>query len=303
MKSKIICVGMMFLASHLIAQSPFPFGESSATWTYWTNQGLGASTDLSQYTLFYSGQDTLINNQIYAILIEGRGSIKEGEENALFFLREENQKIFFFDSNEGEKLLYDFSDLKVGDSLFDKGFFNASEMDIVSKVDTITLSNGTPRKRYTIHEGYSYLIEGIGSNLELFPFTYQLAEYTAGIICHRINEEDIYINENSNFFNGECFLVSSLNDKLSPQTNVTIYPNPIKKSEGMNILLSPKILDGSELTGHIYAVSGEKIQQFIINNSKQNIRIKNIPNGLYFLTIHKRGYLAPITNHKIVVIE
>ena len=293
-----LCIIIVISNFNGFGQSLFPFGKNKATWTFWFDLGMNTSIDFHQYTLFYSGKDSLINNKSYAVVLEGRGEIKMDKINTIYFFREENKKLFLYDEKEGEDvLIYDFSNLNIGDNLKEKGFLGASSIDFVTAIDTIELSDGTKRKRYTIFEGYSYLIEGVGSTLELLPFIYHPAEYTAGLICHQVDEKEIYLSEG-----GECFLVTATKDNLINQLDIAIFPNPVKESSSIIIKIPSSYQNNSPIIGKVYSISGEEIKQFILTN-KESIRLNNIAPGFYLIRLNTKESPYSFFTKKLVVLK
>ena len=295
-----LCIIIVISNFNGFAQSLFPFGNNKATWTYWTQLSphAGGSFEPSYYTLFYSGKDSLINNKNYAIVIKDREEIKVDKINTIYFFREENKKVFLYDDKEEEDvLIYDFSNLNIGDNLKEKGFLGAGSIDFVTAIDTIRLSDGTKRKRYTIWGDYSYLIEGVGSTLEFLPSIYHVSEYTAGIICHRVDEKELYLPEGE-----ECFLVTATKDNLINQLDIEIYPNPAKESSSIIIKIPSSYQNNSPIIGKIYTISGREVKRFIIKN-KETIHLNNLAPGFYLIRLNTKESPYSFFTKKLVVLK
>jgi hypothetical protein len=100
-------------------------------------------------------------------------------------LREENAKFYaVFGNQTQEQLLYDF-DLNVGDIVY----FN-SPYQVVDSITTFKFGNETRKKFHLSGQKYmarySYLLEGIGSEVGISP-DYNLFEGGKSLICYRQN--------------------------------------------------------------------------------------------------------------------
>ena len=77
----------------------------------------------------------------------------------------------------------------------------------------------------------------------------------------------------------DCFAVSSLNVNDFESSNIYVYPNPV--SEKLNL----EIPDLSKGEIEIYNLFGQKVLDNIITTGSEQINVKYLENGLYFIRI------------------
>lgn len=293
-----------FLYTYSFGQTLFPFDQNEASWTYWVDRGIMSTEDTYTYSLLFQGNDTLINGNVYAIV---KSAIKYNEqevsEGEVFLLREVNKMLFLYDS-AGDILIYDFSNLNIGDKLLEKNFISAFPQDTISQKDSIQLLDGSKRQRYTVSSGgdcFSYLIEGIGSTREFVPNLYGCAEYMAGLICHSVNGQTLY--EDSLFLDNEdCFVITSTNHVTYKETiEIFISPNPVWTSK-VNIHITPlNNIFHTKLSVVLYSALGEKLSEYSIAGLNTSIDVSSLSRGIYWLVFYSEK--TPIKSEKLILID
>ncbi len=246
------------------------------------------------------GSDTLINNKVYAKVIETTIGNHDSVPYSYIigFLREEenHKKVYSLLSyldDSTEVLLYDFTikkdsifnssyerlyHLPDGDEIIKYTFYSSQVIDIDS-----VLYQEIKRLRIKFLDFRANLIddipiqdtvewiEGIGSNKGLLNYPYG----DFNLLCFKQNDELIYNNK----FGLDCNYSGPVNKiKLYELKEISIYPNPIKKGETLNICSSSLI--NSVL---IYKVSGELVGQFFPKNTQCQIHLNNLKYGFYVM--------------------
>lgn len=208
---------------------PFPTDEAE-----WTTLNITSAHDLNQLFSndhYRSGGDTLIDNYSFTKLFKSIGKFYN-EDNKIYVgaYRSVNNQILFVAKDSVEvQMLYDF-DIEPGWILSRMNFW-ADICNLTDSIpgcfyfqletiDTITLSDQIPRRRYnfffkessgqegTYHHSW---IEGIGSTLGFFPdpanFYSQLypvdISYSNYLLCHQQDGQLLYTD--STYYKGRCY--------------------------------------------------------------------------------------------------
>ena len=193
-----------------------------------------------------------------------------------------NRKVYYTDYPPGYlSLLFDYN-LTVGQ------FFSSSDFQygIVEKIDSIEINN-VFRKRIVFNEGIFVvkdyqpvcLIEGIGSNVGLFPRNY-LGNFVSLLTCYKENNEPALLILNDKGCNMNAIIISGIENIKIP--NVQIYPNPFSN----NIKIRPGELDNQNLKIHVFNILGENILTKEINAvSEFELNLSFLANGIYTLKL------------------
>lgn len=235
--------------------------------------------------------DTLVDNKLYKKMYWTRDTMDQVWTLDSRLIREDTTKkvwlrIPSFVGAE-EILLYDFN-LVIGDT------FAINDDDVICNipvinVDSIVLANGEMRKRitfsYELFGGLpdeTFWIEGIGSQFGLLTHIAaycQNTDYGQWLRCYfedgerqfgQVPEEDCY------------YLITSTED-LTTQTNFSVYPNP---AANQLTLILP---DNKNRHWELYNYQGQRIRNGEVNNNGDQISVKNLPSGIYFLKIKNLG--------------
>ncbi|MDY6393364.1 MAG: T9SS type A sorting domain-containing protein [Bacteroidales bacterium] len=258
--------------------------QESQTWIYDTWGGEGPS---SYNRLTMDNHDSVIDGVSYSVVHSYKYDCWHNyrpdtiiEED--FLLREENQKVFVYNSY-GERLLYDYS-LNIGDTF-------ACSYDLSMKVisiDTLDiLINGQRCRKwsfgyywegdttnlFTMSDGVEW-IEGLGSTKGLLFYDVASTLIAGGgymngrLRCYEYEEELIYHKESSDDCENHLLGIGVV-DKES----LLLYPNPAKKSitlEAMEDIF-------------IYNSLGQMVRQIPNPKGKTTISISELPKGIYYL--------------------
>lgn len=258
--------------------------QESQTWIYDTWGGEGPS---SYNRLTMDNQDSVIDGVSYRVIHSYKYDCWHNyrpdtiiEED--FLLREENQKVFVYNSY-GERLLYDYS-LNIGDTF-------ACSYDLSMKVisiDTLDiLINGQRCRKwsfayywegdttnlFTMSDGVEW-IEGIGSTKGLLFYDVASTLIAGGgymngrLRCYEYEEDLIYHKESSDDCENHLLGIGTV-DKES----LLLYPNPAKESitlEAMEDIF-------------IYNSLGQGVKHIPNPKGETTISISELPKGIYYL--------------------
>lgn len=258
--------------------------QENQTWIWDSYFGEGPS---SYNRLTMDNQDSVIDGVSYSVVHSYKYDCWHNyrpdtiiEED--FLLREENQKVFVYNSY-GERLLYDYS-LNIGDTF-------ACSYDLSMKVisiDTLDiLINGQRCRKwsfayywegdttnlFTMSDGVEW-IEGIGSTKGLLFYDVASTLIAGGgymngrLRCYEYEEDLIYHKESSDDCENHLLGIGTV-DKES----LLLYPNPAKKSitlEAMEDIF-------------IYNSLGQVVRHIPNPKGKTTISISELPKGIYYL--------------------
>ncbi len=180
-------------------------------------------------------------------------------------------------------LLYDF-DLKVGDTLHWR-----PEPNVVLKIDSIQMDNGTWRRIFVFHPLNAYYwIEGIGSNFGLLGgyANLQISDVSCQLQCFRYNNQVLYSTVNAIF----CDSVAVATFEPEDFNNaLRLSPNP---TSGNITLEMP--LDETPAMLRIFDPQGRELGRVDLTESQSQIDLSPWHgNAVLFLQIRgKSGQLA-----------
>ena len=214
-----------------------------------------------------------------------------------YLIREENNKIFWYDNVEQEdQLLYDF-DLNIDDSIYIQTamYVSDSVLLICENVDTINYY-GVDRKRLTMRTANpspffstdeEYWIWGIGSTLGVMnPGRLHQAIFDVEdpilMCCHKEFDQ---VFDHPDYT--KCHTEGLSLNKYS-KTNFKIYPNPANNQLTIEWVLSSSVnyqLEIKDMQGRSVYNQRVNSNQFIWNTS-------NVSEGIYILNI--------FTNHQLI---
>ena len=239
---------------------------------------------------------TFNDKEYYELLTD----IPNQQWEVITYVREENDKVFFYvEECDTEWLMYDYN-LTVGDEVFlmDPLFpFSLNNHDYPCELDEYDLSlynftvtevdsieyNYEKRKMLRLEwrspERYDIWVEGIGCMRGL---TFHRAQQISGVKqlknCYE-SEELIFVNENPEY----CWVTIGLNNEQ--QSTVRIF------SDGNNNLC---IVNAENIPINIYNLEGRKVITILPQSDKHEINIAHLPKGVYVVANQKEGINAKI---------
>ena len=271
----------------LVIKRPDYFSKNTF-WTEYITSMFGCTSRSTD--VYFVENDTLINSKNYRKMLDMMSSGSDTMYYYLGAIREEDGKVFGkFDmynyqyGDDFEVQMYDFN-LRVGDTVRT----NLSEHDtwlamlkpVISTIDTITLLNGTKRKRFTLSNGDTW-IEGIGSLTGfLNPFFPMM---TCGnsyqLMCFVQGNEELYHND-AVYFNGACGQLSAVDNVLESDSKISLSPNPV--SDWLTVKFETNQQD---LFIELYDIQGKLIIKKTLNLFSNSINLSHVNSGLYMYRI------------------
>lgn len=215
------------------------------------------------------------------LLVSHEESGNNWEATGRFFIKS-GRKIYQVINGKEFHLVYDFS-LEEGESFnFEKTSISPERKYIVNRIDSITLSDGSRRRRITLecHENKNdkvYWVEGIGDLSGILNIKNNdacISDMNSTLLC--FYEDGKLMYENGDI--GKCWVGTSTTD-LS-DLGISLYPNP---ATDMLIISG---FSGT-LNYTIYSTLGIKLQSG--RASDQVIGINDIPPGVYFIRLKFNG--------------
>ena len=292
---RIFIIIMCLISLNLSAQEtddsyiPLINKQESQTWIYDTWEGEGPS---SYNRLTMDNHDSVIDGVSYSVVHSYKYDYWHNyrpdtiiEED--FLLREENQKVFVYNSY-GERLLYDYS-LNIGDTF-------ACSYDLSMKVisiDTLDiLINGQRCRKwsfvyywegdttnlFTMSDGVEW-IEGIGSTKGLLFYDVASTLIAGGgymngrLRCYEYEEDLIYHKESSDDCENHLLGIGVV-DKES----LLLYLNPAKQEVNINCGYKIKSLQ-------IFDEQGKRLFEKEVNAYNYQINLENYPTGTYLIKV------------------
>ncbi len=274
MKKIILLTLISIWSLNAVSQEYYPLIETDKEWSIacfvfsWGTPPVQCTTYVATHYFWLEG-DTVINSKPYLrVYDEGPyGTFLRG------FIREDSdKKVWQIDHGE-EILLYDFS-ANVGDTIPTRREYDELIVDSITNVSI----NQTIRKKYWLsslhYEGSYYSetwIEGIGSNKGLLSSaSMAVVGGYEELLCVHDNGTLIYKNPEYN----TCDKITAVEN--IENANLKIYPNPAKEFVYIENLPSQiSMVEVCDITG--------KTLKTIDLNQTQNIDVKNLKQGIYFV--------------------
>jgi len=260
------------------------YAKYSGTSCYWRR-------DFNQY---FNG-DTLINgNQYYKLFETGIHIDQPGgqpgfcpnlyysyTQNTNLLVRYDQKKLLIWSTaNNQDEIFLDYN-LHVGDTITNVGFSKPYGMNIkipVTNIDSV-LINGTYLKRfyYAGAMGTKYVMEKIGSIQGfLEPYSYDF-ESGSSLNCYSENQITLY-NEPSS--STTCDITLGLNETISQQENISIFPNPAS-SELKVVTKNGEQIIKVQIKNYL----GQLIYMYNQSNSSFICDISSLESGVYFIAV------------------
>ncbi len=225
-------------------------------------------------TFFING-DTTINQMSYKKLLATTDSTSTSGQ---FWsaLREDtvSKKVYSVSwTNPPEVLLYDFG-IAAGDSFL----FPSYSSNFYAKLDsitTITLLDGSVRRKFNFEFEWMNWIEGIGSDMSVdYPSTMD-PDRGFNLFCYQKSNTRLYFE--ANWYNENSCYVPFTGINTINKIDVEISPNPASNSF--------KIKGEQLLTYQLTDLNGKIIQENKITNDDELIPITSVSSGLYFFKV------------------
>jgi len=304
MRTLALITCLIFLSNlEVKSQEYVPFPTDSATWkeaSELMGKGFNAWIDVD----YEMSGDTIVSGLSYQkIYINIDNTNTESEPYYIGGLREDDdKKIYFrpdslvvggsfveteplsFPSDTTEYLIYNFSQLEIGDTLFYNNSLNPDYINVVLNTDSIMVGESY-RKVYEVSESFGWLessvfiIEGIGGSKGLLtpfksPLVGSIMRYQLSCFTHSdLSFENPYEEEVIN-----CQVGLSVPELSS--SHLTLHPNPISDYVFIESSRSAiqSILIHSQ-TGKLVYSDTE------VNRKKLELDLSHLEVGMYFIQI------------------
>ena len=245
----------------------------------WNIELSGVTPEPSTFKLRLQG-DTLINNITYKKIFRSQANANSGWFQLEQYLREDAaKKVYLKTGPDPEFVIYNFN--------LNKGDFIALSQTCgiaITQVDSITLSNGSRRRRLKVESSLipedmgDFWIEGIGSSraglLTHFAMHCQ-PDYGEKLQCFYESNGLLVYPENP----PSCF--TSAIRELKAYDQLNIYPNPVNEF----LTIDDKSIGNKFKDLTIYNTVGTTVLNLSLENKLSQISISNLPKGIYFLLI------------------
>ena len=240
---------LAFFSLGLRGQEYVPFPTDSAHWHIYYVNGCYPDTLLLRYALH--GDTIMLDGVEYNKLYIETGDTLNPEKHVVGGLREENQKIYYYDvripsvfdslhgfygaTGPAEILLYDFS-VEIGDTIMHGGFF----LTLILDIDSVLIKEKY-RKRYKVwgcsYHSPDYIIEGIGSvgcglfgHITVYP---ECGPHYWEHVCFKERGVVKHLNPDYNSCYPE-YLFSGMH-KISAHSGLSMFPNPVSEALHINL--------------------------------------------------------------------
>ncbi|MCX6258239.1 MAG: T9SS type A sorting domain-containing protein [Bacteroidia bacterium] len=264
MKTTTFFILAMIVFANTNGQNYIPFPTENTVWNYQSGDPESVYNTLQEIT-----GDTSINNISYTVLkiitVQFNPLIPIDTTTSYNFVREENKKIYTYDSDNAlEYVLYDFN-LDSAD-LFST-YPGTTDTLVVYNKDSVILNNGQYRNRIKLMGSiggdtlYDNWVEGIGRTSRYFW------EAGESLTC--------FTTGNVNLISDSCFYLDVKNPL--PKQKLSISPNPA------NDYINIENISDQYKTLEILNINGQVITKYSISADNNKINISALPKGLYIL--------------------
>jgi hypothetical protein len=188
---RLILILFSFLLgfSTLISQDYHPMPESAAQWDITRCWSFYPGGWHDEYSVRMDGSDTTINGKVYKKLNIVTHHLPGTEHDSIYThflggMRESGKQVFFISEyltlDTIERMIYDFNEVAVGDTIFTQILTNGLTQfipHIVTANDFVTVDGESHRRIHLRDENdffSEYWIEGVGSSLGLVYASYWL---------------------------------------------------------------------------------------------------------------------------------
>jgi hypothetical protein len=230
------------------AQEYHPMPVSGASWDITRCWSFYPGGWHDEYSIVSDGTDTVINGRTYQNLILITHHLPGTQHDSVYThylggMREEGKQVFFISEylalDTFERMLYDFNEVSVGDTIFTQILTNGLTQfipHIVTGLDAVNVG-GESHRRISLRDENGVFseswIEGVGSSLGLVYASYwQLTDNSYDLNCFYKQHQLQYTNPNPEY----QFCLAPLPDITCEQTTLVppddllagrLYPNPV----------------------------------------------------------------------------
>jgi hypothetical protein len=249
-----------------------------------------------RYFIEMDGTDTVLNGKVYKKLFHTTHHAPGTEFDSIYThflggMREAGKQVFMWSEylclDTIERMIYDFNDVGVGDTIFTQVLTNGLTLvvpHIVTSVDEVYV-DGSLRRRINLRDENFYFneswIEGIGSSMGLVYATYWLlTDNSYDLNCAYEDGHLEYVNPNPAyafctppFPESECDSVVSVPRPVPDPPFVRLIPNPVLTT--LYLEASPGIQ-----TIEIYDLVGTRWTKMAMT---PQVDVSYLPAGMYIL--------------------
>lgn len=183
-----------------------------------------------------------------------------------------------------EEVLYNFN-MAVGDSIVYNNNFRLK----VINIDSITLLNGTKRKRlelYARSRPYNFFwVEGIGAiDFETLRPNIASAPHVSDFSCYFHKNELLYSNPYHEGSNGGLSCSPKLADSVNTHNFQELNSLEILQNQGDGQVIF-QLNESGRYQCHLYTATGAVLEQKMLGQGVHRISLLEFPKGMYFLRI------------------
>lgn len=271
MKKKTLLLSAFALVFSLQASAQYASTlEDGNTWL-----GRFYGWGVSDYSFVVNG-DSMVMNTFYKKVYGAYDMSAPPVFVALLREEVETGKVYRYDGEGGEELIYDYS-LEEGESTTIVAMGMEYEVTIDS-VEIITV-DGEPRKKLIFDDAgrYAFWIEGVGSIYGILdPALAYSADYDPILFCFYSNNVLTWTSYPNSF---QCLDVLSVENK-STHYSIEAWPNPFV--DNINISLLGNFSNASI---RVTSLTGKLVRQENLNTGIKQLTLEDLESGVYMLTI------------------
>ena len=255
--------------------------------TEWYYEIKHLNGDVTYQHLEYAA-DTAINSRRAKIIVETNTMYDKSESVNHEYIYEDGDRIYWWNKDlEDFTLLYDF-----GAEVGDEWEINGGWFTITVHVDaahTVTYKNETYRVLSVSDPSHLFtgdIICGIGHTKSFFPETPIAKDYEVdGLRCYW-QDGDLVLHLGEEDCDAIYYEIHGVDENVVSE--FTVYPNP---SSGLLFVIpspSNTVIMNNVITNYNYRITnllGQTVKSGLITADHQQIDARNLPNGMYYLTI------------------
>lgn len=264
-----------------------PYVEIFPRGTEWYYEIKHLNGDVTYQHLEYAA-DTAINSRRAKIIVETNTMYDKSESINHEYIYEDGDQIYWWNKDlEDFTLLYDF-----GADVGDEWEINGGWFTITVHVDaahTVTYKSETYRVLSVSDPSHLFtgdIICGIGHTKSFFPETPIAKDYEVdGLRCYW-QDGDLVLHLGEEDCDAIYYEIHGVDENVVSE--FTVYPNP---SSGLLFVIpSPPntVITNNVITNYNYRITnllGQTLKSGLITADHQQIDARNLPNGMYYLTI------------------
>jgi hypothetical protein len=259
------------------------FPTDSALWKEWYYDIECLNLPFCYERQYLLAGDTIIGNKTYnkiflSIQYFNNPYYDVGYQGAVYYDNAAD-KVYWRPANTSQDtLLYDFN-LSVGDTLPETYIYQIGWGNIIriDSIDTVMTSGHTITRYHMDNAGWGseYILHGIGSTIGFLETIYPFFESENHLGCFRNYIDSIYYPDSSL----TCDVFTDIHESFATNCSIGIYPNPVK-----DIL---NIDNASGFHAQLFSITGLLISETEIKNEHFELKLKDVPEGMYFLRFEK----------------